>query len=347
MAYIELNGVSVGFGSGTARTEVLTDIDLHVERGEFIALLGYSGVGKSTLMNLIAGLVMPDKGEVIVDGKPVTGPGRERGLVFQNYSLLPWYTVHHNVGLAVDEVFARESREQREERIRSAIAMVKLTPADQKRPGELSGGMRQRTSVARTLAMNPEILLLDEPLSALDALTRSVIQDQILGIWKELGQTIFLITNDVDEGLYMADRIIPLSVGPPSTLGPETVLNKVRPRDRREITTGAEYIRLREGIIDFLLREKAKERSASATRAVALPNIKPMDISRHRRQLTRKIDYQPFVALSAMAFASPTPCCTLPSTCLAAPFTCWSVLPTASPTSCCTLPATSLALPAT
>ncbi|MEC5125324.1 ABC transporter ATP-binding protein [Verrucomicrobiales bacterium BCK34] len=282
MAYIELNDVSVGFGSGTNRSEVLTDINLHMEKGEFVAILGYSGTGKSTIMNLIAGLVKPDKGEVIVDGKKVEGPSPDRGLVFQNYSLLPWFDVYKNVGLAVDEVYADESPETKDRLIREAIERVNLTDAAHKKPGELSGGMRQRNSVARTLSMNPAVLLLDEPLSALDALTRSVIQDEILGIWKELGQTIVLITNDVDEGLYMADRIIPLSVGPPATFGPETVVAKERPRDRRAITTGAEYHPLRQEIIEFLLNEKEKERSGSIRKAVSLPNISPMDISRHK-----------------------------------------------------------------
>lgn len=282
MAYIELNNVSVGFGSGSNRTEVLSAINLHIEKGEFVAILGYSGTGKSTLMNLIAGLILPDEGEVIVDGKKVEGPGPERGLVFQNYSLLPWFDVYKNVGLAVEEVFSGAGREEKAERIQTAIDRVNLTEAAHKKPGELSGGMRQRNSVARTLAMNPSVLLLDEPLSALDALTRSVIQDQILGIWKELDQTIVLITNDVDEGLYMADRVIPLSVGPPSTLGPETVVEKDRPRDRRAITTGPEYHQLRRGVIDFLLAEKERERAGAISRPVALPNIKPLDISRHR-----------------------------------------------------------------
>jgi len=280
MAYIELNGVSVGFGSGTNRAEVLTDINLHIERGEFIALLGYSGTGKSTIMNLIAGLLMPDQGEVIVNGKRVEGPGRDRGLVFQNYSLLPWFNVYKNVELSVNEVFAQESTESRATRVRAAIEQVNLTPAAQKKPGELSGGMRQRTSVARTLAMNPEVLLLDEPLSALDALTRAVVQDQILGIWKELGQTIVLVTNDIDEGLYMADRITPISVGPPATLGPETRVDFPRTRDRREITTGAGYQRLRREVMSFLLAEKERERSALVARPVSLPNIRPVDLER-------------------------------------------------------------------
>ncbi len=282
MAYIELNDVSVGFGSGTNRSEVLTDINLHMEKGEFVAMLGYSGTGKSTIMNLIAGLIEPDKGEVVVGGKKVDGPSPDRGLVFQNYSLLPWFDVSRNVGLAVDEIFADENAEKRAKRVRTAIDRVNLTDAAHKKPGELSGGMRQRNSVARTLSMNPEVLLLDEPLSALDALTRSVIQDQILGIWKELGQTIILITNDIDEGLYMADRIIPISVGPPATLGPQTVIEQPHPRDRKAIMTGAGYQEKRQEVISFLLDEKEKERAASKSKPVTLPNIRPMDISRHR-----------------------------------------------------------------
>lgn len=282
MAYIELNNVSVGFGSGTARCEVLEDINLHIEKGEFLALLGYSGVGKTTLMNLIAGLVRPDRGEVVVDGKVVAGPDPQRGLVFQNYSLLPWFDVYKNVALAVDEVHTGASGEERDRLIREALERVNLSDALHKKPGELSGGMRQRNSVARTLAMNPSVLLLDEPLSALDALTRSVIQDQILGIWKELGQTIVLITNDVDEGLYMADRIIPLSAGPPTTLGPETTVDKARPHDRKTITTGNNYQGLRQQVISYLLAEKERERAATGTKKITLPNIKPMDISRHR-----------------------------------------------------------------
>lgn len=282
MAYIELNNVSIGFGSGTARAEVLKDVNLHIEKGEFVAILGYSGTGKTTIMNLIAGLVMPDKGEVIVNGKKVTGPAPDRGLVFQNYSLLPWLDVHGNVGMAVDEVYNDEKRKLRDGRVKEAVGRVNLTPALKKKPGELSGGMRQRNSVARTLSMNPDVLLLDEPLSALDALTRSVIQDQILGIWKELGQTIILITNDVDEGLYMADRIYPISIGPPATLGPETKVSFEHPRDRQEILTGASYRPLRQEVIDFLLSEKERERAAATSKPVSLPNIKPMDISRHR-----------------------------------------------------------------
>ncbi len=282
MSYIELNSVNVGFGSGTARTEVLSDLNLAVEKGEFIAIVGYSGTGKSTLMNLLAGLLRPDSGQVIVDGRSVVGPSPERGLVFQNYSLLPWFSVEHNVALSVDEIYASETGKQRRERIRNAVEMVNLSPATHKKPGELSGGMRQRTSVARTLAMKPKVLLLDEPLSALDALTRSVIQDQILEIWKKEDQTIILITNDVDEGLYMADRIIPLSVGPGASFGPEVKVDMPRPRDRRAIQAEPAFQKLRSEVIRFLLTEKEKERARSASREVSLPNIRPMNISKHR-----------------------------------------------------------------
>ncbi len=282
MAYLEFNNVCKGFGSGTARSEVLKDINLHVEKGELIAILGYSGVGKSTFMNLIAGLEKPDSGEVLVDGKPVEGPHPDRGLVFQNYSLLPWLSVHSNVAVAVDQIYKDASPDERNEKIKKAIDRVNLTDAAHKKPGELSGGMRQRNSVARTLSMNPKLLLLDEPLSALDALTRSVIQDQILEIKKAEGQTVILITNDVDEGLYMADRIIPIGIGPPATLGPEVVVDMPYPRDRRAINAAPEYQKLRHEVISFLLAEKDRERAASNLKPVSLPNIRPMDISRHR-----------------------------------------------------------------
>lgn len=282
MPYIELNNVCKGYGSGDSRSEVLADINLQIEEGEFVAIVGYSGTGKTTLMNLLAGLEMPDTGEILVGGEKVQGPSADRGLVFQNYSLLPWLTAAGNVALAVDEVYSRESKADRRERVNAALEMVNLGDAGAKRPAELSGGMRQRNSVARTLSMRPKILLLDEPLSALDALTRSVIQDQILQIWSAEKQTIVLITNDVEEGLYMADRIIPLSIGPAATLGAETLVDLPRPRDRRTLGVDEEARVMRAEIIAYLLDQKAKEAAASTKVAVALPNIRPMDISMAR-----------------------------------------------------------------
>ncbi len=282
MSYIDLSKVDKVYGSGASTTHVLEDVNLQVAKGEFVAIVGYSGTGKTTLISLIAGLEKPDAGIVRVDGQEVEGPSPQRGVVFQNYSLLPWFTVKDNVALSVGEVYKDSPKEEREQRILESIEQVNLSPALGKRPGELSGGMRQRTSVARTLATNPDILLLDEPLSALDALTRSVIQDQILDIWQKRNQTIILITNDVDEALYMADRVIPLSVGPKASLGPEVVVDLPRPRDRRALHTDPAARKMRHEIISYLLAEKAKEKAHQGGEPVALPNIAPIDISMHR-----------------------------------------------------------------
>ena len=282
MSYIDLTNVSKSFGTGTEQTDILADINLQVKKGEFIAIVGYSGTGKTTLISLLAGLSKPSGGTVSVDGALVEGPSPQRGVVFQNYSLLPWFTVKDNVALSVNEVYADASKAEREQRILDSVEQVNLTPALGKRPGELSGGMRQRTSVARTLATNPDILLLDEPLSALDALTRSVIQDQILEIWQKRNQTIILITNDVDEALYMADRVIPLSVGPKATLGPEVKVDLPRPRDRRALHADPSSRKMRHELISYLLAQKEKERLQQSNEPVVLPNISPIDISMHK-----------------------------------------------------------------
>jgi len=185
MAFLELKNVSKGYGSGAQRAEVLRDINLSIAEGEFVAIIGYSGAGKTTLMSLIAGLQRPDEGSVTLRGEAVKEPSPDRAIVFQNYSLLPWLSVHDNIALAVDEVFSSWPADERRAHVEKYIAMVNLTPVRDKKPGELFGGMRQRVSVARALAMDPKILLLDEPLSALDALTRAVLQDEIARIWSE------------------------------------------------------------------------------------------------------------------------------------------------------------------
>ena len=259
---LELKNVRVGFGRQHERTEVLRDLNLSIEEGEFVALVGFSGTGKSTLINLLAGLVQADEGEVLYRGEPVTGPAPERGVVFQNYSLLPWLTVRGNVGLAVDEVYRDRSKEERAALVERYVEMVNLTPALLKRPAELSGGMRQRVSVARALSADPEVLLLDEPLSALDALTRAVLQDQILDIWREQKKSIVLITNSVDEGLLMADRIIPLTVDAPATLGPEFKVDLDRPRDRKAMNHDVRFRRLRNDIMHYLSNQKLPETTA-------------------------------------------------------------------------------------
>ncbi|MBP0618070.1 ABC transporter ATP-binding protein [Jiella mangrovi] len=272
---IELKSVSRSYGEGKARAEILKDLDLTVEEGEFVAIVGFSGSGKTTLMSLLAGLIAADSGEVLMKGKPITGPGPERGLVFQSYSLMPWLTVRGNVALAVDTVFAREPKAARNARIDRYIEMVGLSHAEGRKPAELSGGMRQRVSVARALAMSPEILLLDEPLSALDALTRAKLQDEFAAISQIEKKTIVLITNDVDEAILLADRIIPLNPGPRASLGPSFTVDLPRPRDRTAMNTNDTFKRLRRDVTHYLM-EQGRHASAEAGDAVALPNVVPI-----------------------------------------------------------------------
>ncbi|MCR9086690.1 MAG: nitrate ABC transporter ATP-binding protein [Rhodobacteraceae bacterium] len=251
MPVLEFKNVSKGFGDGATRTDVLRNIDLSVEDSEFLAILGFSGTGKTTLINLIAGLEFPDQGEVLFKGKPIEGPGPDRGLVFQSYSLMPWLTVRGNVGLAVDTVHGHKSRRERTEITEHFIEMVGLGPAMDRRPAELSGGMRQRVAVARTLAMNPEMLLLDEPLSALDALTRANLQDEIETIWEADKKTCVLITNDVDEAILLADRIVALN--PDGTRGDIFDVSLPRPRDRTAMNHDAVFKRLRAEVTKYLM----------------------------------------------------------------------------------------------
>ncbi|MEO1405173.1 MAG: ABC transporter ATP-binding protein, partial [Pseudomonadota bacterium] len=248
MAILELKNVSKTFGEGLGQVDVLKGINLSVEDGEFVAIVGFSGSGKSTLINLMAGLEFPDQGEVTALGEPVEGPAPERAVCFQSYSLMPWMTVQENVALAVDSVFAKESKAERQARTAHYIDMVSLSHAVDRRPAELSGGMRQRVAVARSLAMDPKVLLLDEPLSALDALTRANLQDEITDIWSKDKKTVVLITNDVDEAILLADRIIPLNPGPNATLGPDFKVDLPRPRDRTEMNHNETFKALRKDV---------------------------------------------------------------------------------------------------
>ncbi|WP_020533459.1 ABC transporter ATP-binding protein [Flexithrix dorotheae] len=275
MAFLELNNVSKGYGEGKNRTEVLRNINLHINEGEFVAIVGFTGSGKTTLVSLINGLLMPDQGEVLFKGEPITGPGHERGVIFQNYSLLPWFTVFQNVVLAVDEVFPHMSKADKEQHVKKYVEMVNLTPALEKRPAELSGGMRQRVAVARALAMNPEMLIMDEPLSALDALTRGTLQEEIIKIWDENKRTALLITNDVDEGILMADRIIPLNPGPNATLGPEFEINIERPRDKTALNSNDDFKKTRNEIIEYLM-DIGTEAKTKKINNYTLPDLKPI-----------------------------------------------------------------------
>ena len=283
MPLLELNRVCKSYGSGDKRTEVLHNINLSIAEGEFVAIVGYSGAGKTTLMSMIAGLVEPDAGEVLLAGQPVTKPGPDRAVVFQNYSLLPWLSVYENVLLAVDRVFPKWSAVQKRQHIEKYLAMVNLTPARDKRPSELSGGMRQRVSVARALAMDPKVLLMDEPLGALDALTRATLQDEIENIWERDKKTVVLITNDVDEGILLADRIIPLSAGPRATLGPAVTVDLERPRDRMAINHSPRFKAIRGEVINYLLGPGSKKRNVKTAREILLPEVQPAEISPRSR----------------------------------------------------------------
>jgi nitrate/nitrite transport system ATP-binding protein len=283
MPLLELKNVGKSFGNSC----VLEDVNLSIGKGEFVAIIGFSGAGKTTLISLIAGLLRPSTGSIKLNDIEVTEPGPDRGIVFQNYSLLPWLTVFENIYLAVDQVFPTWAAMKKEQHVEQYIAMVNLTPARDKKPSELSGGMRQRVSVARGLAIQPQILLLDEPLSALDALTRATLQDEICRIREETHKTVVLITNDPDEGIYLADRIIPLTAGPGATLGPSFTVDIPRPRARKAINHDPHFKQLRRDVTEFLLSSR-HERHTAITRKMILPDIEPEDLNLPQSQRGRR-----------------------------------------------------------
>lgn len=285
---LELKNVSKGFGEGKNRTEVLHDINLRIDEGEFVAIVGYTGSGKTTIIKIMAGLLAADSGEVLFNEKPISGPSKERGIVFQNYSLLPWFTVLQNVMLAVNEVYPSWTKSQRVDHAKKYIEMVNLSPAINKRPSELSGGMRQRVSLARTLSMNPDLLLMDEPLSALDAITRGSLQEEIVNIWGANKTTALIITNDVDEGILLADRIIPLNPGPRATLGPSFKINIERPRDKKALNDNPEFVKTRNQIIEYLM-DAGSELSAAKTEKYLLPEISPVMPGKSFRNAMSKV----------------------------------------------------------
>ena len=268
---VELKDVCIAYGE----TSILKNINLTVKKGEFIAIVGFSGSGKTTLISAIAGLIKADSGEVLKQGKPITAPGPDRGVVFQNYSLMPWLTVYENVALAVDEIFKHWPAAQRKAHTEKYVRMVNLGAAMTKKPAELSGGMRQRVNVARALAANPDILLLDEPLSALDALTRGNLQDEILQIWEQEKKTVIMITNDVDEAIYMADRVIALNPGPNATFGPDFPVNIARPRDRTALNHNEDFKKLRAEITQYLMAIGIEKTGNSVTDIITLPKVLP------------------------------------------------------------------------
>ncbi len=262
--YLSIENVGMTFAKGSRSTEVLRGIDLKVERGEFVAIIGHSGCGKSTLLNLVAGLIPLTVGAVILDGTAVETPGPDRAVVFQNHSLLPWLTVSENVALAVDKVFAgKKSRSERREWIMHNLALVQMTHARDKKPGEISGGMRQRVGLARALAMEPKVLLLDEPFGALDALTRARLQDTVMQIHSRLGNTVLMITHDVDEAVLLSDRIVMMTNGPASHIGQVQAVELERPRDRLAVDGAPAYLAARHAVIEFLYARQAPPRQAA------------------------------------------------------------------------------------
>lgn len=280
MAYLELVNVDKGFGPASSRYEVLRGVNLAIEENEFVAVIGFSGSGKSTLVSLLAGLEQPDSGQVLLNGQPVTEPGPERGIMFQNYSLLPWLSVYENIEIAVKKVFPAMKRKERRSYIQGYIDMVSLTQSEWKKPSELSGGMRQRLSLARTLAMKPNVLILDEPLSALDALTRAVLQDEIIRIWEQDRRTVVMITNDVDEAALMADRIVPLTPGPAATLEQAFPVTLERPRDRTTLNFNPEFKKLRNRVSTFMMDLNQEAKQLRVETNYELPDLKPIDLNK-------------------------------------------------------------------
>ena len=256
--YIEIQGVEQTFKTKKGPFCALQNVNLTVAKGEFVALIGHSGCGKSTLLNLIAGLTVPTEGSLICANREISGPGPERAVVFQNHSLLPWLTCFENVYLAVERVFSEtENKAQLKTRTDAVLAMVGLTAAAQKRPGEISGGMKQRVGIARALSMEPKVLLLDEPFGALDALTRAKLQDELLAIVQKTQSTVVMVTHDVDEAVLLSDRIVMMTNGPAATIGDVVSVALARPRDRVALAESTQYLGYRKAVIDFLYTRQA------------------------------------------------------------------------------------------
>ncbi|UWQ45259.1 ABC transporter ATP-binding protein [Leisingera aquaemixtae] len=303
MSILEFKNVSKSFGEGTSRTQVLKNISLSVQEGEFLVLLGFSGTGKTTLINLMAGLDRPSQGTVSYRGREITGPGPERGVIFQSYSLMPWLTVSGNVALAVDTVFPGLPKAEKQAKVNRYVKMVGLSHAASRRPAELSGGMRQRVNVARALAMDPEVLLLDEPLSALDALTRANLAEEIEMIWEADKKTCVLITNDVDEAILLADRIIALN--PDGSLGEAFQVTIPRPRDRFAMNTDETFKRLRAEVTSYLMDVGIQARIEGSK---ILPNVTPIHgLPAAVAEASKSLTEERFLEFSQLHKIYPTP----------------------------------------
>jgi nitrate/nitrite transport system ATP-binding protein len=252
-AYLHIDHLDKTFTRGAQQTDVLRDITLTVEQGEYVSIIGHSGCGKSTLLNIVAGLTAPTSGGVLLENREVNAPGPDRAVVFQNHSLLPWLTVYDNVRLAVDKVFSgRKSRSERHAWTMHNLDLVQMGHARDKRPAEISGGMKQRVGIARALAMEPKVLLLDEPFGALDALTRAHLQDSVMVLHQKLGNTVLMITHDVDEAVLLSDRIVMMTNGPAARIGEVLDVPLPRPRKRLELAASPTYLKCRQRVLEFL-----------------------------------------------------------------------------------------------
>jgi nitrate/nitrite transport system ATP-binding protein len=257
-AYLSIEQVDMTFSAGARTVPVLDDVSLAVARGEYISIIGHSGCGKSTLLNIVAGLTQATKGVVVLDGKGVDRPGPDRAVVFQNHSLLPWLTVYDNVRLAVDKVHRAKTKAERHDWTLHNLELVHMTHALERRPSEISGGMKQRVGIARALAMAPKVLLLDEPFGALDALTRAHLQDEVMRIHAELGTTVLMITHDVDEACLLSDRIVMMTNGPSARIGEVLEVPIPRPRDRLALAQDPTYLACRAAVLRFLYERHRK-----------------------------------------------------------------------------------------
>jgi nitrate/nitrite transport system ATP-binding protein len=261
--YLSVESVGMTFQTKKADFVALTGIELAIRKGEFVTLIGHSGCGKSTLLNLVAGLLRPSEGTILLAGKHVDGPGPDRGVVFQNHSLLPWLTCFGNVYLAVERVFP-EKKERLKERTHQALELVGLSQAEQKYPHEISGGMKQRVGIARALSMEPKMLLLDEPFGALDALTRATLQDELMRIVDKTGATVLMVTHDVDEAVLLSDRVVMMTNGPAARIGEVLEVTLPRPRQRLALAHDPRFMDLRARVLEFLYEKQAHKAKLKA-----------------------------------------------------------------------------------
>ena len=257
--YLQIDNVGMTFDTKKGSFVAITGIDLSIRKGEFVSLIGHSGCGKSTLLNLVAGLLRPTAGAMILAEREIAGPGPDRGVVFQNHSLLPWLTCFGNVHLAVERVFGNaEPKSRLKARTHAALELVGLAHAMDKLPHEISGGMKQRVGIARALAIEPKVLLLDEPFGALDALTRATLQDELIRIVASTGATVLMVTHDVDEAVLLSDRVVMMTNGPSATIGDVLEVDLPRPRERLALVSNARYMHLRARVLEFLYHRQAK-----------------------------------------------------------------------------------------